>query len=230
MSHHTNIVRIIGVYNALEELKDSVVFVGGATVSLYADKPEEADVRFTDDIDVLIEIGSYNEYAKLQEKLMKLGFELAADSKVICRYKYQGLIVDIMPTDDNVLGFSNRWYKDGFANIIRYQADERTQVNIFKPPYFIACKLEAFKSRGNDDGRTSQDFEDIVFVLDNRKTIWEEIKNADNELKNYLNEEFRKLLAHPYFEEWISAHLEYKTAAIRGMKIIDALSEFVKLN
>lgn len=227
MSHHTNIVRIIGVYNALEELKDSVVFVGGATVSLYADKPEQADVRVTDDIDVLIEIGTYSEYATLQEKLMLLKFELDTDSKIICRYKYQGLIVDIMPTAEHILGFSNKWYRDGFANIMRYQADEYTQVNIFKPAYFLASKLEAFNSRGNNDGRTSHDFEDIIFLLDNRQSIWEDLKNASNDVKRYLKIEFERLIAMPFFEEWVTAHLEYNTSVIRGKKIMDALIELV---
>lgn len=35
MSHQTNISRIKAVYNALEDLRDQVVFVGGATVSLF---------------------------------------------------------------------------------------------------------------------------------------------------------------------------------------------------
>jgi len=33
-----NMTRIKAVYNALEELKHKVVFVGGAVVSLYADR------------------------------------------------------------------------------------------------------------------------------------------------------------------------------------------------
>ncbi len=107
MSHYKNLVRIQGVYNALGELRDSVAFVGGATVSLYTDRPDQADVRPTDDIDVLIEIGTYGAYTKIQAKLSELNFHPDTASKVICRYKYQGLIVDIMPTDESVLGFSN---------------------------------------------------------------------------------------------------------------------------
>ncbi len=38
MSHQTNITRIRAVSNALGDLRDQVVFVGGATVSLYADR------------------------------------------------------------------------------------------------------------------------------------------------------------------------------------------------
>lgn len=45
MSHQINIVRIKGIYRALGELKDTAAFVGGATVSLYADNPIYADVR-----------------------------------------------------------------------------------------------------------------------------------------------------------------------------------------
>lgn len=37
MIHHQNITRIKAVYNALGHLKNSVVFVGGATVALYAE-------------------------------------------------------------------------------------------------------------------------------------------------------------------------------------------------
>jgi hypothetical protein len=58
MSHHVNIVRIKVVANALDTLKEKVVFVGGATISLYPDKPV-LEVRPTDDVDVIIEILNY---------------------------------------------------------------------------------------------------------------------------------------------------------------------------
>lgn len=55
MSHHLNITRIKAVYYALGDLKDKVVFDGGATVSLYADTKSEV-VRPADDIDIVVEI------------------------------------------------------------------------------------------------------------------------------------------------------------------------------
>lgn len=228
MSHHINLVRIKGVHSAMEELKETIAFVGGATVSLYADRPEQADVRPTNDIDVLIEIGSYGEYVRIQEKLASIGFNVDQEAKVTCRYKYQGLTVDVMPTDEAVLGFSNKWYKEGFLNLTTYQINETTAVNIFTAPYFIASKLEAFKGRGNNDGRTSQDFEDIVFVLDNRKTIWQEISACGQELKYYLKEEWNSLLNNRNIEEWLSAHLEYKTAAARARLIMTEMKIFAE--
>ena len=227
MSHHVNRVRIKAVHNALAALHETIVFVGGATVSLYADKPEQTDVRPTNDIDVLIEIGSYGAYAAIQEQLATIGFYVDPEAKVTCRYIYDGLTVDIMPTDESVLGFSNRWYKEGFSNLETYQVDERTTVNIFSPAYFIASKLEAYKGRGNNDGRTSQDFEDIVFVLDNRKAIWQELNESTPVLKRYLQEEWRYLLSNTNIEEWLSVHLEYNTATARARVILNELDLFI---
>jgi hypothetical protein len=49
MSHKENITRVKAVYNALGALKNEVVFVGGATVSLYAN-PRGQDFCPTDDV------------------------------------------------------------------------------------------------------------------------------------------------------------------------------------
>ncbi len=228
MSHHLNVIRLKGVYNALGDLRDTVAFVGGATVSLYADDPTYIEVRPTEDIDVLVEIATYSGYTKIQQKLDEMGFHVDTTSKVICRYKYQGLTVDIMPTDEAVLGFTNRWYKEGFENVIGYNLDGRSAINIFSAPYFIASKLEAFKDRGGGDGRMSQDFEDIVFVLDNRQQVWLEMSNAGEELRQYLIAEWNNILSNPYHHEWISAHLEYETASARSHIIVKSMMEFVK--
>ncbi len=227
MNHNTNLVRIKGIHHALAELNDTIAFVGGATVSLYADNPDHADVRPTDDIDVLIKIGTYGAYIKLQEKLISLGFNVDPEANITCRYKYQGFTVDILPTDEAVLGFSNIWYKAGFANLLKYQIDENTIVNIFSAPYFVASKLEAFKGRGGKDGRMSQDFEDIVFVMDNRKSLWKEMSDADQELKTYLLNEFANLIKHPNLDEWVSVHLDYATSAARTRIILEAFHEFM---
>lgn len=91
-----------------------------------------------------------------------MGFENDQESGVICRYKVQGIIVDVIPTGEDVLNFSNRWYPDGYKAAMNYSIDAKHIIKIFTAPYFIASKLEAFKSRGKDDGRTSTDFKDII--------------------------------------------------------------------
>jgi predicted nucleotidyltransferase len=222
MSHQENLTRIKAVYNALGPLKDEVVFVGGATVSLYADRSAE-ETRPTEDVDILIEISSTTEYAKMEDQLRKMGFENDKNAKFLGRYLHSGVVVDVMPTDEQILGFLNKWYKEGFKTSINFQIDPQHTVRIFSPAYFIATKLEAFKSRGNKDGRMSSDFEDIIFLWENRRTIWKEMAEANPNLRSYLVEECKLLLANNYIEEWISSH----TSNSIGSKLIEAIKMFV---
>lgn len=208
MSHQQNILRIKAIYDALEEMADEVVFVGGATVSLYADRPA-SETRPTDDVDILIELAGYSAYADIETKLRSKGFVNDLHSKVICRYLVQGIIVDVMPTDETILGFSNRWYKEAFATAVPLSLDENYTIRILKPELFIATKLDAFKGRGENDGRTSSDFEDIVHVLNNRSSIWEEMEKATPALRKYLKETLSGLLKYDYFYEWVSANLDF---------------------
>lgn len=115
MNQHQNIVRIKAVYHELGSLADEVVFVGGATVALYAERPY-SDARPTDDVDILVELTHYNGYAVIEEQLRKKGFENDIESGVICRYKIHGITVDVMPTSDAVLGFANKWYPEAFTH------------------------------------------------------------------------------------------------------------------
>ncbi len=225
MNDNNNIVRIKAVFNALEDLGKSVVFVGGATVSLYKDRPA-SETRITDDVDIVVEVLRYADYANIEEQLRKKGFINDIESGIICRYRINGIVVDVMPTGENILGFKNQWYTDGFQNSIEYPLTENESVRIFSAVYFIASKLDAFNDRGKNDGRTSSDFEDIVYVLNNRTTIWEEMSNAPAPVILYLKKEFQKLVAQDNLYEWISANLEYSEQR-RVNYILGGLIDFI---
>jgi len=193
MSDRENIARIKAVYDALEEMAAEVVFIAGATVALYADRPS-GEARPTDDVDILVELVHYRDYAEIEDRLRKKGFSNDTESKVICRYRVKGIVVDVMPTGANALGFTNSWYDKGYATAMTYSLDERHAIRVFQPAYFLASKMEAFKNTGGGDGRWSPDFEDIVFILNNRTKIWQELKNDDPQVSIYLKKEFGTLL------------------------------------
>ena len=226
MSHRENITRIKAVYLALGELAPEVVFVGGATVSLYSTRPE-TETRPTDDVDIVVEIMHYKDYAAIEDRLRSKGFVNDVESGVICRYIIHGVTVDVMPTSEDILGFSNKWYPEAFANSIRINLEDGLSIRIFSAPYFLATKLEAFADRGENEGRFSSDFEDIVHVLNNRQSIWEEMKNTDKQVKQYLKREFAKLLDQKYIDEWISVHLDYSEQRRVGF-IFGGLADFVE--
>jgi len=54
---HEHIIRIIDVAKLLKGLNRPFVFVGGATVALYATFPDRIqDIRPTEDVDVVVEL------------------------------------------------------------------------------------------------------------------------------------------------------------------------------
>ena len=210
---HENVIRIKAVAQCLRGLNHPYVFVGGATVSLYAtQRAISANVRPTDDVDIVVELATYADHTQMEERLRSLGFINDVASGVICRYTIDGIIVDIMPTDSTILGFSNRWYAEGFNHAIPYKLDDETVIHIFSLPYFLACKWEAYKSRGGDL-RTSRDFEDMVYIFENCKNFDEQVLNGPDSVRQYLIKELSPLLDHPDFEEGLYCHLENGTNA-----------------
>jgi hypothetical protein len=148
MDLHLSILRTKAVALILKELNQKLVFVGGATVALYAPKEISLETRPTDDVDIVVELASDMDYSKLDEELRRLGFRNDIESGIICRYKIQGIIVDIMPTNSAVLGFSNIWYPEGFKNAIGVELDNETRfflMPILLPQNWRHSKIEVVK-------------------------------------------------------------------------------------
>ena len=195
------------VANGLQELKDKMVFIGGAVISLYTDDPAAEEIRPTSDIDMTINLANYAEWAKMQERLAELSFYPDSEGQSICSYKYEKIAIDIMPADDSSIGVSNRWYKPGFKYLQQIGLPEGISINILPAPYFLATKLEAFKDRGGNDFYGSHDFEDIIYLLDNRTTIVEEILAADEDVRQYLKQELILIKNHPQAGEILAMHI-----------------------
>ena len=106
--------------------------------------------------------------------------------------------LDVMPIDENILGFSNRWYKRALREA-RTVSFEGLDLRVVTPSYFLATKLEAFKGRGKRDFYASKDLEDIVTVIDGRRTVVDEVGASDSDVRRYIGEEIRKLLSNREF-------------------------------
>ena len=48
----------------------------------------------------------------------------------------------------------------------------------------------------------------MIFILENRTTVWNEIVNSDAAIKTYLILEINKLLKNPDLTEWVDCHVE----------------------
>lgn len=221
----TNIIMLQTVANGLGDLRNEMVFVGGAVAELYADNPAASEIRPTRDVDCVIEIGSRLQFARLEETLRAKGFTNdISEGAPICRWIYKDIMVDVMPTDSKVLGFSNRWYEEGIDDKITKSLPDGTEVFVFPPAYYLAAKFEAHNGRGGNDLRQSHDFEDIIYILDNCPDIFENINNSNQNVKVYLKEKCIHQLQNEGLTEGIESVLPYGS----GEESTDLILELIQ--
>jgi hypothetical protein len=191
----SNIGILESVALGLGDMLPQFVFVGGSVVELYAPPSIRTEVRMTDDVDCVVEVTSLARYYDLEEKLREIGFYDDMDEDApICRKLYRGIKVDIMPTDENILSFSNRWYRDGFLHAQNYRISDAITIKILPVTYFIAAKLEAFFSSTRKyalDMYASHDFEDIIYILDNCPDVINQIQASKTDVKTYVSDKFQ---------------------------------------
>lgn len=217
-----NIEMLTLIATKLEELCDEVTFVGGCIAGLLITDRAAPDVRFTIDVDCVINVITLSDYHKLEKKLRNKGFrQLMGEDHPICRWEYDGIFLDIIPADKTVLGFSNRWYKEALQNAIIKPVTKSLSIRIITAPYFLATKLEAFKDRGNNDFIASHDLEDIIAIIDGRSEIVEDIASSSTNLKKYLSMEFAVLIKNAMFINALPGHLNYSDESLNRNKIVE---------
>lgn len=198
---HPNIQQLEVVAEALGELCDELMFVGGCAAGLLCTSPNAAPPRVTYDVDVVAQVAALAAYHALEEKFTQRGFkrDMSPDAP-ICRWRLGELEVDLMPTEERVLGFANRWYPLAIASASFVALPSGKLIRLISAPAFLATKLEAFSSRGKSDLMSSHDFEDIIQVIDGRPGIEAEVIAAGGELADYLAIRFGEIVRSPAFE------------------------------
>ncbi len=206
---NANIALVETVALHLGALRSRVVFLGGATIALLITDQATPYIRATDDVDVIVEVSSYGDYVNsLRSELLNCGFrEDRSEGAPICRWIVAKIKVDIMPTDEAILGFSNKWSHDALRYATPFKLRNDLEIQLITAPYLIATKIEAFHGRGNSDYLASHDLEDILRVIDGRSSIIDEIKNANDNVRRYIVDQFARFLQIEAFLDAIAGHL-----------------------
>jgi predicted nucleotidyltransferase len=196
------------VARALGDLRESLVFVGGCSTGVLVTTIRAQTIRPTDDVDMVVQATTAHEYHVVEALLSERGFahDMSADAP-ICRWHYEGIAVDLMPSEKSVLGFANRWYPLAISSAQWVMLEDDLAIRLIAAPVFIATKFEAFHDRGKSDFLMSHDLEDIITVIDGRVSLIEEVKQAPDDLREALALNFRKLLAEDDFLDALSGHL-----------------------
>lgn len=184
-----------------DDLLERVVFVGGCTTALLVDDVVTLQhIRSTEDVDMIVEILSKSEYQDLCQKLRQRGFKESVEDDVICRWRLNSMIVDVMPTDQEILGFSNIWYPEAVEFAKPYQLPSNRIIRVVSPTYFLATKIAAFGGRGDNDFLASQDIEDILSLIDGCSSLIADLHVANKKVKSAIAAAIQTFLHESDFE------------------------------
>jgi len=197
-SDDPNLPHLLVIADALGELRDHVVFLGGAVVGLLVSDPLAESVRATYDVDAVVNL-DWSRFRGIEARVESQGFAREMQSGVVCRWvhKASGVLFDLMPVE-GVLGFSNRWYAHAVETAHVVALSDRLSIRLVTATAFVATKLEAFVTRGNSDFLSSHDLEDVLNVVDGRAELLEEfaVEHAD---RHWVAGVFVELVDNPAF-------------------------------
>ena len=115
-----------------------MVFLGGCATGLLITDTAAPVIRATKDVDVITEVASLVDYHRLSERLRGLGFaEDQSEEAPICRWLGRGVILDVMPTEEKILGFGNPWYQPALENAMLVNLPSGREIKLVTAPYFL---------------------------------------------------------------------------------------------
>jgi hypothetical protein len=136
--------QLIRTAEALGELSEDLVFLGGSIVGILITDLGSEPVRATEDVDVIVEVASRLHYDRLTTRLEARGFYPDPEGPV-CRYLFETefetefriLSIDVMPLDEKILGFSNRWYQTAIHHFQTVVLNAQLSIKVITAPVFI---------------------------------------------------------------------------------------------
>lgn len=223
------------VAQALGPVCEEVVFVGGCATGLLLTRERPDRIRITEDVDIVAQALTVHDYHAVEKRVRAQGFSNdMRPGAPICRWVYDNVTVDVMPTVKDILGFANRWYPLAIATAQLVALPSGTSIRLISAPVFVGTKLEAFNDRGRDasgqpDYLGSHDLEDIITVADRRPELLDDCRAAPAELRDYLAQSFSALLADADFQSTLAGHLPadaFSQRRLNGLReTLQALSQ-----
>lgn len=215
-----------------DDLREQLVFVGGAVAGLLITDPAQPDIRPTEDVDLICQAVVLTDYHRVETLLRARGFVPDMRSTApICRWQVGAVVVDVMPTLEEILGFANRWYPLALETAVPVTLPSGRTVRLIAAPLFVATKLEAFAGRGGGDFLFSHDMGDLLAVIDGRESLLDECRSSPPELRAYLRERFAGLLAQRAFRDALPGHFSGDAASQERLPdLVDKLHEMAGLS
>ncbi len=149
-----NLAILVPIAQALGDLCESLVFVGGCATGLLLTAQRAQAIRPTQDVDVVVRVVSAVDYHAMERAIESRGFKHAISPEApICRWVWKGVMLDLMPSEPGILGFHNRWYPLAVKTATRVRLPGGMEISVMRP----------YSSRRNSKR----------FMAAGRATIWQ---------------------------------------------------------
>lgn len=200
---HPNAEQVRRTAVALGGLLKEVVFVGGQIVPFFITDRSLHRLRPTDDVDVVVECRTRHAYHEFAQRLHTVGFRPdQSPGAPVCRYRTtDGLVLDAMPLDGEILGFSNHWYPLVMDSAVSVDLTADVVIRAAHPVALLATKWEAFLDRGFNDPFGSHDLEDLLMLIAGRPELANELQPLSPDVRAFIADSARMLMAAPWFDD-----------------------------
>ena len=202
-------ILLVRAAGALGDLTDEVVFVGAATVAFWIGQYGDLIPRITMDADTVIDVSTKSAYDRFGDRLRERGFEVDSGSRVIVRWIHRptGLVLDVMPKSEEVFGFGGGWQAEALSHAVTIELSDGSRVRAGSPPYIVAMKLQAYRSRGRGDLLASHDFEDLINLIAAVSDLADLVQEAGPVISKFIGSELREILAEPRLDYAVTGTL-----------------------
>jgi hypothetical protein len=220
---HPSLARLKRLAAALGDLANEIVFIGGALAPILQLEPPFEEARLTTDVDAVILTASYAQARVFHERLGERGFrqDLLAVPHVHRWISPDGDDLDVVPAGKHLGASGQQWDEIAVATSQTYHLGGGILIRHANATAFLAQKWAAFRDRGADDPFTSIDLEDILALVASRPQIVRELEESSPELREFVRNQTRLLLANTRLKDLLAGHLntaENPQAVIVGVR------------
>lgn len=192
------------------DLRERIVFIGGAIAPLLQSHPPFPGARATDDVDAIVGAVNYTDFERFRRSLKERGFKEMADERHAHRWLAPTdppMRFDVIPAGDFIGASGNEWDSAALETATASEVARGLEVRHASAAGYLALKFGAFHDRGANDPFSSHDLEDIFALFASRPTILMDVLSAREDVRTYVVDSTRSLAELDEFSDLLSAHL-----------------------
>lgn len=202
-----DVLRLVSVARDLGDLRERVVFIGGAVIPLLATEQVLGRIRATSDVDAIAATRSYADADALAGAMRGARFTPDVGGAHLHRWRSpHGVIFDLVPAGRHAGGTGSAVDLAVLASPLVTMANQ-IRIRHAGPAAMVALKWHAYRDRGDGQPIYSHDVQDMVALLAERPQLVAECQEAPPPIGRSAMAALQALAQDPDLDDILAAHL-----------------------